>query len=232
MKTTRAVGVGVAFVLAITFILRGQVTVTAIQAGTISLTGTDMAAFKSLSDAQLETLVNALEATPTVSADSLPRGGMAGIFYSLQHPDWPPLPGDISGSPVWNLGGGSFLLNDLAVNYAEPQLKSASVEAQAALAQARNGATLFRTGQLGGSMAGESQYWSLQNPLLNTNYASEMGMPGVTPNFIMGGTLNPGASVIANEAGCIRSKRRTRDTNRHSTGWCRQSLVPHAVVNR
>jgi hypothetical protein len=52
-------------------------------------------------------------------------------------------------------------------------------------------------------MAGESQYWSLQNPLLNPNYASQMGMPGVTPNFIMGGTLNPGASVIANEAGAL-----------------------------
>jgi len=80
------------------------------------------------------------------------------------------------------------------------EAQSASAEAQAALSQAQNGATLYRTGQLGTSMTGESQYWSLQNPLLNPNYAAEMGMPGVTPDFIMTGTLNPGASVIANEA--------------------------------
>jgi RHS repeat-associated protein len=60
------------------------------------------------------------------------------------------------------------------------EAQSSSAEAQAALAQAQNGATLYRTGQLGTSMTGESQYWSLQNPLLNPNYASEMGMPGGT----------------------------------------------------
>ena len=80
------------------------------------------------------------------------------------------------------------------------EAQSPSAEAQAALAQAQNGAPLYRMGQLGESMAGESQYWSLQNPLLNPNYANAMGMPNVTPDFIMGGTLNPGASVIANEA--------------------------------
>ena len=53
MKTTRVVGAGIAFVLAITFILRGQVTMTAIPAGTVSLTATDVETFKSLSDTQL-----------------------------------------------------------------------------------------------------------------------------------------------------------------------------------
>lgn len=41
------------------------------------------------------------------------------------------------------------------------EVQSSSAEAQAALAQAQNGATLYRTGQLGTSMTGESQYWSL-----------------------------------------------------------------------
>jgi hypothetical protein len=113
MKTTRVVGVGVAFVLAITFILRGQVSLPASPAGMISLTAANVATFKSLSDAQLETLVNALEAAPTFSADSLPMGGKAGTFYSLQHPDWPPLPGDIRQVPVWYLGSGFYLLDDL-----------------------------------------------------------------------------------------------------------------------
>jgi hypothetical protein len=79
------------------------------------------------------------------------------------------------------------------------EVQSASAEAQAALLQAQNGATLYRTGELGQSMAGESQYWSLQNPL-SPGYANGMGMPNVQPNFIMTGTLNQGAEVITNEA--------------------------------
>jgi filamentous hemagglutinin len=71
--------------------------------------------------------------------------------------------------------------------------------ARAALSDAQSGATLYRTGQLGESMAGESQYWSLQNPL-TPGYAGQMGMPGVAPDFMMGGSLNPGASVITNTA--------------------------------
>jgi hypothetical protein len=49
-------------------------------------------------------------------------------------------------------------------------------------------------------MAGESQYWSLQNPALSADYASQMGMPGVATNFVMSGTLNQGAAVVTNEA--------------------------------
>jgi len=51
-------------------------------------------------------------------------------------------------------------------------------------------------------MAGESQYWSLSSPL-NPGYAGQMGVPGVAPNFIMGGTVAPGASVITNEAAAL-----------------------------
>lgn len=79
------------------------------------------------------------------------------------------------------------------------EVQSSSAEAQAALQSAKNGATLYRSGQLGTSMAGESQYWSLQNPL-SPGYAEQMGMPSVSPDFVMTGTLSPGASVITNEA--------------------------------
>jgi hypothetical protein len=51
-------------------------------------------------------------------------------------------------------------------------------------------------------MAGESQYWSLTSPL-SPGYASQVGLPGVTPDFIMGGTLAPSASVITNEAAAL-----------------------------
>jgi len=113
MKTTRVVGARVAFVLAITFILYSQATVTAIPAGTISLCATNIRTLESLSDAQLEELLKVLAATPTVLPDALPDGGMGGNYYSLAHPDWPPLPGDIWQVPVWNLGSGFYLLDDL-----------------------------------------------------------------------------------------------------------------------
>ncbi|MBV9825349.1 MAG: hypothetical protein JO001_06720, partial [Alphaproteobacteria bacterium] len=79
------------------------------------------------------------------------------------------------------------------------EVQSASAEAQAALEAAQSGAPLYRTGQLGQSMAGESQYWSLENPM-TPGYANQMGMPNVTPDFVLRGTLNRGASVITNEA--------------------------------
>jgi len=82
------------------------------------------------------------------------------------------------------------------------ETQGGSLAEQAALADAQSGATLYRTGELGTSMAGESQYYSLQNPL-TPGYANSMGMPNVTPNFIMGGTLNQGASAIANQAGAL-----------------------------
>ena len=82
------------------------------------------------------------------------------------------------------------------------EVQSMSVEAQAAIAEVRGGATVFRAGQLGESMAGESQYWSLSHPL-GPGYASQVGLPGVTPNFIMGGTVSPGAAVITNEAAAL-----------------------------
>jgi RHS repeat-associated protein len=80
------------------------------------------------------------------------------------------------------------------------EVQSSSAEAQAALVQAQNGAMLYRTGQLGESMAGESQYWSLENPLLKPNYANVVGLPDVTPDFVMTGTLNSDATAIVNEA--------------------------------
>ncbi len=82
------------------------------------------------------------------------------------------------------------------------EAQSASPDALDALADAQGGAMLYRSGSLGDNMAAESQYWSLQNPLLAEDYANQMGLPtaGGGQPFVMGGTLNPGASAITNEA--------------------------------
>ena len=93
---------------------------------------------------------------------------------------------------------GTLLVRSITTPYAV-ETQSASAAAQGALAEAQNGATLYRMGELGKSMAGESQYWALQNPL-TPGYANQIGMPGVTPNFIIGGTANPGSVIITNEA--------------------------------
>jgi RHS repeat-associated protein len=79
------------------------------------------------------------------------------------------------------------------------EIQSTSAAAQAALGEVEAEATVFRTGQLGKSMAGESQYWALESPA-SPGYAAQMGLPDVAPDFVLGGTVSPSASVITNEA--------------------------------
>jgi len=67
-------------------------------------------------DPTLAAQLEAVEKLPTTAADTLPRYG---TFYSAQFPYWPPLPADIIGVPVWNLGDGWFLLDDLQINYSQ-----------------------------------------------------------------------------------------------------------------
>lgn len=74
---------------------------------------------RSLSDT--EVLLQAIESVPPAPAASAPR---AGTFFSAQHAPgtrlaWPPLPGNY-GLPVWNLGDGVYLLDDLQVDYSLP----------------------------------------------------------------------------------------------------------------
>jgi hypothetical protein len=81
----------------------------------IVMNTSDMATVKTLSDAELAAFISALDATPTISYDALPHPE-AGTFYSLQHPDWPPLPCDTSLSAVWQMNG-FYLLNDVYFDY-------------------------------------------------------------------------------------------------------------------
>ena len=96
-----------------------------VQAEPISIDAVDVSSLRRLSDVQLETFLKALDATPQLSVDALPHKGMGGTFYSLQHPEWPPLPGDFNGSPVWQMNG-FYLLNDLSFDY-QAQDKSRSM---------------------------------------------------------------------------------------------------------
>jgi hypothetical protein len=102
----------------LTPLLHAQTAQSGSTATAISLTAADAASLKILSAEQLRALANALEATPPISFDALPFGGRSGVFYSLAHPEWPPLPIDIAKIPVWGLSSesgsdsGGYLLDD------------------------------------------------------------------------------------------------------------------------
>ncbi len=81
-------------------------------------------------------------------------------------------------------------------------LQSMNAEAQAALTDVQSGATVYRQGQFGVQNTADAQFWSLSNPATTPGYAGRMGMPGgaATPDWIMGGQVPPGASVITRGA--------------------------------
>ena len=72
---------------------------------------------ESYSDTQLQELVNDLSATPLIWPTNLPDNGMGGTYWSLAHPNWPPLPGAF-GTPFWNLtpAGSASPMSDSAMS--------------------------------------------------------------------------------------------------------------------
>jgi hypothetical protein len=100
---------------------------TPVQTGVLALSGTNISSLNSFSDEQLTTLLNVLDATPTIPASALPRGGMGMTCWSLQNPKMPPLPGDTIGVNVWLMSDGSVLLDDESYDYT-----AASATSQAA----------------------------------------------------------------------------------------------------
>ena len=105
---------------------RAQEMATPVQSGSTSLAKANVD-WNSASD--LQVMLQAVEMMPTVSAESVP---MSGTFYSAQHspgsPEpWPPLPGNLNGLAVWNLGDGVYLLDDHLVDYSMPLMSSSIV---------------------------------------------------------------------------------------------------------
>jgi hypothetical protein len=121
MKSNRRILIGIFIIYSLVgsaYLLRAQAAATGVQGGAVSQ------GVNSLSD--LQVMLQAVEMTPTVSADSMPSFG---TFYSAQHAPgtrfaWPPLPGNVRQLPVWNLGDGVYLLNDEQVDYSQPLLSS------------------------------------------------------------------------------------------------------------
>jgi hypothetical protein len=113
MKKSLAVWAGFASVLGLISILHAQEAAMPVQGGAVSQD------VNSMSDT--EVLLQTIESVPPAPAASASR---VGTFYSAQHAPgtrlaWPPLPGN-DGLPVWNLGDGVYLLDDLQVDYSLP----------------------------------------------------------------------------------------------------------------
>jgi hypothetical protein len=127
------------FVLGLILNLHAQEAATATQDGTVSSSD---AATSVAAESDTEVLLQAVEATTTTPAGSLPE---AGTFWSAQHAPgsaepWPPLPGNMLGLPVWSLGDGVYLLDDTNVNYVELQAESEATAAMPKLKKSSPGA--------------------------------------------------------------------------------------------
>jgi hypothetical protein len=83
-------------------LVHAQETTTSTTTSIIPQSPANLPAIESYSDAQLTQLINALAATPLIWPDALPDGGTGGTYWSLAHPNSPPLPATF-GTPVWNL---------------------------------------------------------------------------------------------------------------------------------
>ena len=94
-------------------LLHAQQTATPVQGGAISLATLANEDVSGLTDFEVE--LKALELLPTTPASQLPDFSHG--FYSVQHPEWPPLPADTSHVAAWNMGEGFFALDDRLVNY-------------------------------------------------------------------------------------------------------------------
>lgn len=77
-----------------------------------------------------------------------------------------------------------------------------SYEALAARQAIEEGATLYKLGTVEKNIGGsQAQFWSLENPILNPNYANDYGLPfNTTPDFLQTGVLKPGANFITRPA--------------------------------
>jgi hypothetical protein len=125
MKTLRRT-IGGLFILggfvALLSLLHAQETTTTVQIGTATSSGTPI----QVEATDVEVMLQALESTSPLPATVITNGSN---FYSAQHSpgseqEWPPLPADVLGLPVWPLGEGFYVLDDRTVDYDALQAKS------------------------------------------------------------------------------------------------------------
>jgi len=115
MKKPLSILAGVVFTLGLIFILHAQETATPVQMDTASVAA--------MSDT--EVLLQAVELTPPMPPQDATNGS---TFYAAQHApgsaeEWPPLPANIFNIPSWDLGGGTYLLDDRGFVWGRKKVK-------------------------------------------------------------------------------------------------------------
>jgi hypothetical protein len=94
-------------------------------------------------EGELNQWLTALMATPALPPELLPA--VAHGFYSVRHPEWPPLPGNVHGLSAWALGDGFYVLDDRELDYAQLQADAeAEAEAKFLLESLENSLALNR----------------------------------------------------------------------------------------
>src|SRR5579863_9613129 len=66
---------------------------------------------------ELAAEIAVVEQQPTIELSSLPYNGRGLTYFSAQFPYWPPMPCDALTVPVWSLGNGEYLMDEISVNY-------------------------------------------------------------------------------------------------------------------
>ena len=140
---------------------------------------------KLTSVADVQAMLEALQGEPPTPLAALPKNRIGQVsasgFWSLQNPYWPPLPGDILGLDVWQLGNGSYILDDRQIDYAALQ---EAAEAEAALAAATR--PMMRM-----SMMSSLSAYAYGNPVYLTNMAASHAYDGsMNASFGIGGGTN------------------------------------------
>ncbi|MGH7976701.1 MAG: immunoglobulin domain-containing protein, partial [Limisphaerales bacterium] len=82
-------------------LVHAQETTTSTTTSIVPHTGAELRSVESYSDTQLTQLIGDLSATPLIWPTNAPNGGASG-YWSLAHPNWPPLP-TAGNTPFWNL---------------------------------------------------------------------------------------------------------------------------------
>ena len=100
-----------------------NLTATTLATDPLSLQIEDLPSLHKLTDAQLAAVVQALDGTPTMAPADLPNEGKFATYFSLQHPEWPPLPGNLNQQSVWPMAN-FYLLNDVGFDYDAPVKKT------------------------------------------------------------------------------------------------------------
>lgn len=104
--------------IALPGILDAQVPSVLLQAISTNVNG------QAVSVEDLDAMLEAIEATPAVPAESLPRGGN---FFSAAHLAWPPLPASM-GFNAWQISSNTWILDDLEAEAERYAMQAMGIE--------------------------------------------------------------------------------------------------------